>query len=311
MQFTLRHLEVFVAIAARENVSAGAEAIAMSQSAASTALAELERRCGRPLFDRSAKRLRLNETGRMLLPRAIDLLDRASELDAVLGGRGGPGPLRLGATVTVGNHLAPALIERYRALGAEARIDLAIDNMNAIAARVLAHDLDLGLIEGDYQDPDLIVGDWLDDELAVFCAPGHRLAARGACTIDEALAEAWVVREQGSGTRQTLDRAMGPYWSRWRIGAEFNQIEAIKSAVAAGTMIGCVSRLALADAFAAGRLVPLEVTGLSLRRRLYTIVRRGRFETAGMTALLGLCRAMAEERAVCSASRAGKRGSGG
>jgi DNA-binding transcriptional LysR family regulator len=168
--------------------------------------------------------------------------------------------------------------------------------MSAIAARVLGHDLDIGLIEGDYQDPDLIVGDWLDDELAVFCAPGHRLAGQGSCTIDDALAEAWVVREQGSGTRQTLDRAMGRYWSSWRIGAEFNQIEAIKSAVAAGTMLGCVSRLALADAFAAKRLVPLDVAGLELRRRLYTIVRRGRFETAGIAALLGLCRAMAVDK---------------
>lgn len=296
MQFTLRHLEVFVAIAARENVSAGAEAIALSQSAASTALAELERRCGRPLFDRTAKRLRLNETGRLLLPRAIDLLDRARELDAVLAGRGGPGPLRLGATVTIGNHLAPALIERYRALGPDARIDLTIDNMSAIAARVLNHDLDLALIEGDYQDPDLIVGDWLDDELAIFCAPGHPLAAQGRCTIDDVLDQEWIVREQGSGTRQTLDRAMGPHWTRWCIGAEFNQIEAIKSAVAAGTMIGCVSRLALADAFAAGRLAPLEVANLPLRRRLYTIVRRAKFETVGMAALLALCHDMAADR---------------
>ena len=86
---------------------------------------------------------------------------------------------------------------------------------------------------------------------------------------------------------------MSRYWSRWRIGAEFNQIAAIKSAVAAGAMIGCVSRLALADAFGCGRLVELAVPGLSLRRRLYTIVRRERFVTVGMAALLDLCRGMA------------------
>jgi DNA-binding transcriptional LysR family regulator len=295
MQFTLRHLEVFVAIARLENVSAGAQSIALSQSAASTALAELERRSGRALFDRTAKRLRLNETGRMLLPRALELLDRARELDAVLAGRGGPGPLRLGATVTIGNHLAPGLIERYRALGPDARIALTIDNMSAIARAVLAFDLDLGLIEGDYQDPDLLVTHWLDDELAVFCAPDHPLAREIRCSIDDVLAQSWVVREQGSGTRQTLDRAMSRYWSRWTIGAEFNQIEAIKSAVAAGTMIGCVSRLALADAFACGRLVELKVAGLALRRRLYTIVRKEKFVTVGMAALLDLCAGMAAD----------------
>jgi DNA-binding transcriptional LysR family regulator len=101
MQFTLRHLEVFAAIASQENVSAGAQRVGLSQSAASTALAELERRTGRPLFDRVGKRLRLNETGRMLLPRALEMLDRAEELDALLAGRGGPGEIKLGATVTI------------------------------------------------------------------------------------------------------------------------------------------------------------------------------------------------------------------
>ncbi len=295
MQFTLRHLEIFAAIARLENVSAGAGAIAMSQSAASTALAELERRSGQPLFDRVGKRLHLNETGRMLLPRALELLDRASELDDLLGGRGGPGPLRLGATVTIGNHLAPALIERYRALGPAAKVALTIDNMQAIAERVLGYDLDLALIEGDYRHADLVQTDWLDDELAVFCAPDHPLAATGSCTIDRALAEQWVVREPGSGTRQTLDRAMTRHWSRWRIGAEFNQIEAIKSAVAAGRMLGCVSRLALADAFACGRLAELRVAGLALRRRLYVIRRREKFVTVGMAALIGLCAQMARD----------------
>ena len=98
MRFTLRHLEVFAAIATLENVSAAADTLGMSQSAASTALAELERRSGRPLFERAGKRLRLNETGRKLLPYALEMIDRAGEIERLLEGRSGPGPLRLGAT---------------------------------------------------------------------------------------------------------------------------------------------------------------------------------------------------------------------
>lgn len=291
MQFTLRHLEVFVAIGTLENVSAGAEKIGMSQSAASTALTELERRTARPLFDRVGKRLRLNETGRMLLPRAIDMLDRARELDALLAGRGGPGPLRLGATVTIGNYLAPALIERFRQDHRDARIDLAIDNTQAIAARVLKFELDVALIEGDYSDPDLLVADWRDDELAIFCGADHPLAAEPNCRLDRLLDEEWAVREQGSGTRQALDRVMSGYWSRWRIGTELHQIEAIKSAVEAGRMIGCVSRLALRDAFASGRLVEIKVAGLDLRRRLYIITPRQKYQTAGLKLFLAMLEA--------------------
>src|SRR3546814_17787888 len=99
MKFSLRQLEVFSAIATLDNVSGAAERLGMSQSAASTALAELERRAGRPLFDRAGKRLRLNETGRALLPRALELLDPAAEIDALLEGRSGPGHQNLGTKI--------------------------------------------------------------------------------------------------------------------------------------------------------------------------------------------------------------------
>ena len=77
MLYTLRQLEVFVAVARCENVSQAARELHLSQSATSAALAELERQLGQPFFERHGKRLRLNEQGRLLLPKAVDLLDRA------------------------------------------------------------------------------------------------------------------------------------------------------------------------------------------------------------------------------------------
>ena len=79
MHFTLRQLEVFVAVAQHENVSRAAKALALSQSATSTALAELERQFSCQLLDRVGKRLRLNALGLQLLPKAVALLDRAEE----------------------------------------------------------------------------------------------------------------------------------------------------------------------------------------------------------------------------------------
>lgn len=290
MRFTLRHLQVFASIATLAGVSAAAARLGMSQSAASTALAELERRYGRSVFERNGKRLRLNETGRQLLPLALEMIDRAEEIERLLSGQSGPGPLKLGATATIGNYLAPWVIERYRHAFADAAIDLTIANTREIATRVLEFGLDLGLIEGDYSHPDLVVSDWLEDELAVFCSPTHPLAARTQWSVERLLEERWAVREQGSGTRQTLDRAMGPYWSRWRIGIELHQIEAIKATVEAGPMVGCLSRLALRDAFVSGRLVEIRVKDLELRRRLYTVTHKERHMSAAITAFLAVCR---------------------
>lgn len=289
MRFSLRHLQIFAATARLESISAAAAELAMSQSAASTALLELERRYDRPLFDRAGKRLRINETGRALLPAARDLLDRAGEIDALLAGRLGPGPFRLGATQTIGSHVAPSLMQSYARQHPGAPLTLEIGNTAEIARKVADFSLDLGLIEGKLQHPDLTMTEWLGDELVLICNPAHPLAGQGPVTLDALLAERWVVREKGSGTRQTLDRAMHPYWERWRIDLELQQIEAIIETVALSALIGCVSHLAARAALELGRVVRVEVEDLDLRRRFFILSHREKYVTPGMRALLAIC----------------------
>ena len=291
MRFSFRHLEIFTAVAHEGTLSGAAAALAMSQSAASTALIELERRYDRPLFDRAGKRLRINETGRSLLAPALELLSRAAEIDAILAGRAGPGPVRLGATQTIGNYVAPRLIERYAQQHPGCSLSLEIDNTSRIAGKVADFSLDLALVEGEYAHPDILATDWLSDELVLLCSPSHRLARRGACAIEELLGERWVVREKGSGTRNTLDRAMQPYWSRWAIEFELQQIEAILEMVAVSSLIGCVSRLAVRRELEQGRLAMLDVPEIDLSRRFYIMSHREKHVTAGMRAFLDIAAA--------------------
>jgi DNA-binding transcriptional LysR family regulator len=293
MRLTLRQLEVFVAIARDGNVTHAADRIAMSQSAASTALGELERQFGRPLFDRVGKRLHLNETGQAAMPKALEILDRAAELEGLLADGGGPGALHLGASLTIGNYLCPILIDRYLALYPGGEVKLEIGNTAHIAAAVANFDLDLALIEGEINHPDLTVADWLGDELVVFCAPSHPVAREASVSIEQLLAESWIVREPGSGTRQTLDRAMTPWWPRWKIGLELEHTEAIKGMVAAGRFIGCVSGRALAEPFESGRLVALRTPDLDLHRRFYLVTNKRKRRTAGIGAFVQVCEAFA------------------
>ena len=89
MRFTLRQIAVFVAVARQDSVSRAALALSLSQSATSTALAELERLYDTQLFDRVGKSLRLNELGQSLLPQAVELIERAAAIETVLEGRAG------------------------------------------------------------------------------------------------------------------------------------------------------------------------------------------------------------------------------
>ena len=80
LRLSLRQLEVFVATARGGSTRAAAERIARSQSAASTALGDLESAIGAALFDRVGRRLVLNENGRSLLPKAAALVDQALDI---------------------------------------------------------------------------------------------------------------------------------------------------------------------------------------------------------------------------------------
>lgn len=298
MKFTLKQLEVFVAVARSQSVSRAAEVLALSQSAASTALMELERQFDCQLFDRIGKRLQLNGLGAQLLPSAVDILDRAQELEASLRGRGGFGALNVGATLTVGNYLATLFIGHFMQLHPESRIQLRVHNTATVVQQVLNYELDVGMIEGEAYAPELVIEPWLEDELVVFAAPQHPLAGKTA-TLDQLLQEPWILREPGSGTRESFDRAIkkgtekmgsdpfSPFALNVRL--ELEHTEAIKRAVESGLGIGCISRLALRDAFRRGSLLPIDVPELNLRRHFYFIWHRSKYQTQTMRAFIALC----------------------
>ncbi|THF63416.1 LysR family transcriptional regulator [Pseudothauera rhizosphaerae] len=292
MRFTLRQIEVFVAIARGENVSRAAEALALSQSATSAALAELEHQFGRPLFDRVGKRLRLNELGRQLLPRAVELLDRAQELEALLRADDAPGSLKVGATLTIGNYLAPLIMADYLQRHPAGQVALTVHNTATIVAQVARYEIDLGLIEGRADAPELEVEPWVEDELVPFCAPTHALAGRATVSLEELAREAWILRERGSGTRETLEQALRHWPDGLQVRLELEHTEAIKRAVESGLGIGCISRLALRDAFRRGSLVALEAPELDLARRFNFVWHRGKYHTAAIRAFLDACRRM-------------------
>jgi DNA-binding transcriptional LysR family regulator len=291
MRFTLRQLEIFVAVAQTGSASRAAERLALSQSATSTALSELEKAYSQQLFDRVGKSLRLNDTGQWLLSRATEILDRATEMEESLSSHSAIGPLRLGASLTIGNYLATFFVADFLKRHRQSRIQLVVHNSSDIVSAVARFELDLGLVEGDIQHPDVVAEPWLRDELVVFAAPGHALAGRTGLRRADVLECDWILREPGSGTRGTVEHAFGSDRQHLRVRLELEHTEAIKRAVEAGLGLGCISRLALRDAFRRGSLVPLPIHDLDLRRAFYLVRHRHKYVSGGLSALIGHIRA--------------------
>lgn len=289
MRFTLRQLEIFVATAQLQTISQAAYSLAMSQSAASSALGELERQYNCQLFDRAGKRLILNKLGTQLLPQAIAVLEHASMLDKELQGQTTLPDLSIGATMTIGNYLATLLIGEFIQQHTSCKINLHVQNSEQIEHLVAQYQLDLALIERLSTNPNIETLPWISDELVVFCAPEHPLAQQKKANLNELLEHTWILREKGSGTRQTFDHAIRHLHQPLHISMELEHTEAIKRAVESGLAISCISRLALRDAFRRGSLVPIETPDLDLKRQFFFIWAKNKYQFSSMRTFINYC----------------------
>lgn len=285
-------MQVFVTVARSGSISHAAEVIALSQSATSTALSEFERQFDCRLFDRIGKSLRINALGEQLLPQAVELLDRATEIEDLLEGRAGLGSLRIGATLTIGNYLATLIVADFLQRHTEAKVQLTVHNTATIVEQVACFELDLGLIEGTCHHPDLEAQTWVQDELVVFGPPDHPLTHSPKVSIEDLMHERWIFREQGSGTREVFVQSLLPYHLEPTIRLELEHTEAIKRAVESGLGLGCISRLALKEAFRRGSLAPIQTPYLDLRRNFQFLWHKKKYQTTALREFLAACHAM-------------------
>jgi len=295
LRLTLRQLQIFRVVAESGSTAAAAAAISLSQSATSAAINELERTLELQLFDRIGKRLQLNDNGRTLLPQALALLDAAGWIERwALDRESHIGTLRIGASTTIGNYLLPAILAGFRSsLSAAARqnwqVQVTIANTAAIAKSVAAFELDLGLIEGPCHEPELTVQPWLEDELVVVAGAHDPILPRGRKSRISlaALSKAtWLLREEGSGTREIINQLLIPHLHHLRPGIQFGNPEAIKRAAASGLGISCLSRSVVEDLLSTGALVEARTQLPPLTRHFYIVMHEQKKRTRGLDLLL-------------------------
>jgi DNA-binding transcriptional LysR family regulator len=292
MRYTLRQLQVFLATAHFQNISMAANHLSMSQSAASSALAELENQYDIKLFDRVGKRLQLNALGYALRAQAEGLLQQAQDLEQALLQHSAIGHLKVGATLTIGNYLAIHIMSQYLKNSPNARVELDVANTATIARKVKNFELDVGLIEGELTDQELNVIPWIEDELIAFCAPDHTLAKKKRLSDRDILKAQWILREQGSGTRQAFEWAMHGLLPQLDIILELQHTEAIKRAVEAKLGVGCLSKVALQDAFLRGSLIPLRIPQRNFKRQFYFILHKQKYRNSSIDQWLDLCQSL-------------------
>ncbi|KLU15593.1 MULTISPECIES: DNA-binding transcriptional regulator YeiE [Xenorhabdus] len=286
MRITLRQLEIFAEVLKSGSTTQASQQLALSQSAVSASLTDLEGQLGVQLFDRVGKRLVTNEHGRLLYPKALALLEQAGEVEQLF--KLELGALRLAASSTIGNYMLPEMLARYRQDYPETPLELNISNTGDVIKAVAGFRVDLGLIEGLCHDPELITQPWMKDELIVFSSPESPLL-QCELNVEDLIKAPWILREKGSGTREILDHLLFSQMPRFNIAMELGNSEAIKHAVQYGMGISCLSRRVVHEQLKNGTLSELVIPGLSLNRTLYLIYHRQKHISNALRKLLSYC----------------------
>jgi molybdate transport repressor ModE-like protein len=284
-------LELLLAVARLGSLGRAARELGVSQPAASSRVRSMERHLGLALVDRSPRGSRLTDTGQLVADWARKVVEAAAAFDAgtqALKDRR-DSRLRVAASMTIAEYLLPGWLIALSERRPGTAVSLHAGNSAEVARRVRSGEADLGFVEG------LSVPEGLDsavvahDLLLVVVAPGHPWARRRQPVTAEELARTpLILREEGSGTRQVMEVALG---GLTRPLIELSSTTAVKTAAVGGAGPAVVSELAVAEEVAARRLVPVGLdAALRLGRDLRAVWPAGHRPVGPARELLALTR---------------------
>jgi len=277
VHISLRQLSIFESVARHLSYTRAAEELHLSQPAVSMQVKQLEEQVGLPMFERLGKRILLTEAGQEILHYSVlvnrSLREMEEALESLKGIR--RGRLRIAVASTV-NYFAPRLLavfqQRYPGIG----LRLDVTNRESLVQLLETNAVDLVLMGQPPQDIEVEAEAFMDNPLVVIAPPDHALATATRIPVTRLAEEVFVIREEGSGTRQAMERFFGERGLTLRRGMQMTRNEAVKQAVRSGLGLGVVSLHTIELELETRRLVVLDAEGFPDRRTWFLVYRRGK-----------------------------------
>jgi DNA-binding transcriptional LysR family regulator len=300
LALTLRQLEMFCTTVRLGSFTQAAEQLEVGQPAVSQQVAALERLLGVDLVVRVGRGVRLTEAGQLVADYGARILRLSEQLREGVSGLTGlaTGRLVVGAGQTPGDYLLPAMLGAFRQQYPGIAVELEIADTRRVVQWLLRHTYDLGFIGERVEHEELELEPFLEDRVVLFAVPQHSLVQQREVALEEVLACGLIVREPGSATRATGERAFRAADITPRFAMELGSNEAVKRAVLAGLGVGLLSTYALEVERSARVLAELVVPGFDGRRMLYSARNREAPLTAAQAAFLTLARQLAAAMAL-------------
>ncbi|WP_199245778.1 LysR family transcriptional regulator [Leifsonia sp. AG29] len=290
----LEALQLLALVAETGSFSMAARRRGLTQQAVSGRMAALERRLGVSLLQRSSKGTVLTPDGQVIADWAAPLLEAADQFDVAVRTLRGTrqSTLRLAASMTIAEALAPRWLSRLRRLDPEIAVGLTAINSSSVIDLVTSGSVDIGFIETPDYPVDLMQKLIATDELVVVVGKGHPWQRRRSGITPEELAAApLVAREGGSGTRRALEEALetrGLHPAPPSL--ELSSTSAIRATVSSGSDAAVLSILVVKEQLGAGTLFKVPVRGMRIIRPLTAVWLSGGAENPAVERLMSIVR---------------------
>ncbi|MEW5838415.1 MAG: LysR family transcriptional regulator [Pseudomonadota bacterium] len=274
---TFRQLKVFETVARHLNYTRAAQELHLTQPAVSMQIKQLEDVIGLPLFEQMGRQTFITEAGRELHRYSRTITHLFAEMDDVFSALKGVERGSLAVSVaTTASYFATRLLAEFSRAYPQIQISLDVTNRETLLGQLECNERDLVIMGSPPPDMELEAEAFMDNPLVVLAPFNHPLSGRKAIPLREIAGEPFVVREEGSGTRSSIERFFDAHKIHFNTGMELGSNEAIKQAVVAGLGLGIASLHTLEMELETKRLAVLDVEGFPIVRHWYVVHRKGK-----------------------------------
>jgi DNA-binding transcriptional LysR family regulator len=114
----------------------------------------------------------------------------------------------LAASTIPGEYLLPALLAAFRARYRPLKVEMTISDTADVATKVLADEVDVGVIGSTVKRPGLRLERMVGDEIVLAVPPDHPFAGRERVSVEELRDQPLILREEGSGTQRSVEELL-------------------------------------------------------------------------------------------------------
>jgi DNA-binding transcriptional LysR family regulator len=290
-----KQLAAFCVVVDRRSFSQAADQLGVTQPAVSLQIRSLEQRLGQQLLDRSGRRVEPTEAGLRLYRGAQRLLALEQQILAELGEEAEgelKGRLEIGASTGPGGSVLPVVLGEFQRLQPQVNVALTVSDTQTVIEQVARRELELGVVGVAVRHRGVSFEPFYRDEV-VLAVPADHSRAGKRMSLDELKAEPLVLMQEGAGIRQMIDdelRGLGLRLRDLHVKLELGLQESARAAVLGGFGATFISRIAIEDDLAEGRLAIARVEGLEPAREVQLVRATGRAETRVAQAFVDFAR---------------------